>query len=130
MSTKPIISDNPPELRRRAEARLRGQQRGQRSKSGDQKSEADTARLLHELEVHQIELELQNAELQKARDELEVTLEKYTDLYDFTPMGYFSIDETGVILEANLMGAALLGVERHLLAKRRFQSFVAPAGRP
>ena len=49
---------------------------------------------------------MQNAELQKTRDELEVSLEKITDLYDFAPVGYFSIDESGVILEANLKSAA------------------------
>src|ERR1700689_3637705 len=130
MSTKPIISDNPPELRRRAEARLRGQQRGGQSKSGDQKSEADTVRLLHELEVHQIELEMQNAELQKARSELEVALEKYTSLYDFAPVGYFSLDESGVILEVNLTGAAMLGVERSQLINRRMLRFVVPEGQP
>src|SRR6185503_20717872 len=96
----------------------------------DSKSEADTARLLHELEVHQVELEIQNAELQKARDELEVTLEKYTDLYDFAPVGYFSIDESGIILEANLTGAALLGVERFRLIRRRLLLHVSPASRP
>ena len=105
MKRKPNISDDPAELRRRAEDRLSDQRKGQRSKAGDQKSKADTVRVLHELEVHQIELEMQNAELQKARDELEVALEKYTDLYDFAPVGYFSIDESGVILEANLKSA-------------------------
>jgi PAS domain S-box-containing protein len=123
MPRKPNISDNPAELRRRAEVRLRDQQKGQRSKPG-------TQRLLHELEVHQIELEMQNAELQKTRDELEAALEKYTDLYDFAPVGYFSIDEAGVILEANLTGAALLGVERSRLVNRRLVLFLSPTSRP
>src|SRR6266404_4973739 len=118
------------ELRRRAEARLRDQRKGQRSKAGDQKSEAGTLRTLHELEVHQIELEMQNAELQKARDGLEAALEKYTDLYDFAPVGYFSIDESDVILETNLTGAALLGVERSRLINRRLLLFMAPTSRP
>ena len=130
MPGKPNISDNPAELRGRAEARLSDQRKGQWSKAGDQKSAADTVRLLHELEVHQIELEMQNAELQKARDELEVALEKYTDLYDFAPVGYFSIDESDVILEANLTGAALLGVERSRLVNRRLLPFVSPTSRP
>jgi ribosomal protein L19E len=82
---KPTTSTAAGGLRRRAEARLGGRQSGP-------KSEAGTRRLLHELEVHQIELEMQNAELQKARDDLEVALEKYTDLYDFAPVGYFSLD--------------------------------------
>jgi PAS domain S-box-containing protein len=125
------ILDGPPgELRGRAEARLRDQRKGQRSKAGDQKSEADTVRGFHELEVHQIELEMQNAELQKARDALERALEKYTDLYDFAPVGYFSLDEQGQILEVNLTGAALFGVERTRLINRRLPRFVLPASRP
>ena len=136
MPRKPNISDNPAELRRRAEARMRDQRKGQRSKAGDQprkgsgsKSEADTMRMLHELEVHQIELEMQNAELQKARDDMEAVLERYTDLYDFAPVGYFSIDAEGLILEVNLTGAALLGVERSRLIRLRLERFVAPASR-
>jgi PAS domain S-box-containing protein len=124
MNRKPTTSDDDPAgLRRRAEARLSERQ-------SDQKSDAGTQRLLHELEVHQIELEMQNAELQKARDELEVALEKYTDLYDFAPVGYFSIDESGEILEANLTGAALLGVERSRLINRRLLLFVSATSRP
>jgi PAS domain S-box-containing protein len=129
MPRKPNISDDPAELRRRAEGRLRDQRKGQRSKAGDQKSEADTVRLLHELEVHQIELEMQNAELQKSRDDMEAVLERYTDLYDFAPIGYFSIDAEGLILEVNLTGAALLGVERSRLIRLRLERFVAPASR-
>jgi PAS domain S-box-containing protein len=82
------------------------------------------------LEVHQIELEMQNAELHKARDELEAALENYTDLYDFAPVGYFSVDESGVILASNLTGAALLGIERSRLVNRRLQLFLSATGRP
>lgn len=88
------------------------------------------ARVFHELEVHQIELEMQNAELEAARNSLEAALERYTDLYDFAPVGYFTVAETGVILEANLTGAALLGLERSRLINRNMQSFVAPTSRP
>ena len=123
MPKKPNISDDPAELRRRAEAHLSERPRVRTSAAG-------TRRLLHELEVHQIELEMQNTELQNARDELEGTLEKYTDLYDFAPVGYFSMDESGVILEANLMGATLLGVERSRLVNRRLLLFVSPTSRP
>src|SRR6266852_1254841 len=130
MPRKPDISSDPAKLRRRAEACLRDQRKGQRSKAGDQKSEADTMRLLHELEVHQIQLQMQNAELQKARDDLEAAVEKYTDLYDFAPVGHFSIDESGVILEANLTGAALLSVERSRLINRRLLLFMSPTSRP
>ena len=97
---------------------------------GNPKSEADPRRLLHELQVHQVELEVQNAELQDARNRMEVLLEKYTDLYDFAPVGYFSVDEQGRILEGNLTGAALLGVERSQLISRRLPRFVVPASQP
>ena len=73
---------------------------------------------------------MQNAELQKTRDELEVALEKFTDLYDFAPVGYFSIDESGVILEANLKSAALLGMERSRLINRSLLLFVDQKSRP
>ena len=94
------------------------------------KSDFSTRRLFHELEVHRIELEMQNAELQKTRDELEVSLEKITDLYDFAPVGYFSIDESGVVLDANLKSAALLGVERSRLINRSLLLFVDQKSRP
>jgi PAS domain S-box-containing protein len=123
------------ELHRRAETRLQAEGRGKRAearegKEAEGKQKADAARVLHELEVHQIELELQNVDLQKARKELEAALEKYTDLYDFAPVGYCSIDDSGVILEANLKAAALLGVERSRLVSRPWLRFVAPPSRP
>src|SRR6266576_2186662 len=123
MNSKPNTPTAATEVRRRAEASLRERHK-------DQKSNAGTRHLLHELEVHQIELETQNAELQNARDELETSLEKYTDLYDFAPVGYLSLNESGVILEANLTGAALLGVERARLINRRLPLLVAPTSRP
>ena len=130
MKRKPNISDDPAELRRRAEGRLSDQRKGQRSKAGDQKSAAAPLRLLHELQVHQVELEMQNAELHEARDRMEALLEKYTDLYDFAPVGHFSLDESGRIMEVNLTGAALLGVERSRLINRSLPRFVAPASQP
>jgi PAS domain S-box-containing protein len=113
----------------RAEARLSKQRQRSRSKAGDQKSESDTARILHELEVHQIELAMQNDELHKAKKELELVLEKYTDLYDFAPVGYFSLDESGLILKANLTGAALLGSERSRLINRSLLLFMSSTSR-
>jgi PAS domain S-box-containing protein len=118
-----IRAADPAGLRRRAEARLSDRRKARPVAT-------DPVRTLHELEVHQIELEMQNTELQKARNELEIALEKFTDLYDFAPVGYFSLDEKGVILEANLMGAALLGVERSRLIKRRLQGFVVAESQP
>lgn len=130
MDRKPGPSADAAKLRRRAEGLLRSSRRRKKKKTAQPRTETDTQRLLHELQVHQIELEMQNAELQDARDEVEVGLEKYTDLYDFAPVGYFSMDEQGLILEVNLTGAALLGVERSRLVKRRLLRFVAPTSRP
>lgn len=117
-------------LYHRAKAQLQKQRKIQGSGDGDAKLEADSQRLLHELQVHQIELEMQNAELEEARGRQEVLLEKYTDLYDFAPVGYMSLDEQGRIMEVNLTGAALLGVGRSQLVNRRLPAYVMPAGRP
>ncbi len=116
-------------LRSLAESRLPKKGKSPKTTKA-QTSAADTQRLLHELQVHQIELEMQNAELQESRDRSEALLEKYTDLYDFAPVGYFSLNTTGRILEANLTGSALLGVERSRLVSRSLRRFVAPTSRP
>jgi PAS domain S-box-containing protein len=126
MQKKSSTPVNAAELRRRAEVRLKGRN----SHSPPPQTEGDARRLLHELQVHQIELELQNAELQEAGDKVETLLATYTDLYDFAPVGYFSVDEQGVILEVNLTGAALLGLERSRLINRRLQGFVDLPSRP
>lgn len=83
------------------------------------RTEADLRRLQHELEVHQIELEMQNEELRAARDELTTALERYTDLYDFAPVGYLTLERDGTILAANLAASGLLGLERATLLRRR-----------
>jgi PAS domain S-box-containing protein len=130
MNEKGLASADAAELRRRAEARLRTRQGKPRSEAGEPNAEADPQRLLQELQIHQVELEVQNAELREARQRMESLLEKYTDLYDFAPVGYFSVNEPGRILEANLTGADLLGVERSRLINRRLPAFVAPASLP
>ncbi|NJD34345.1 MAG: PAS domain S-box protein [Betaproteobacteria bacterium] len=91
---------------------------------------ADTQRLLHELQVQQIELELQNEELRRSRAEIEAALVHFADFYDFSPAGFFSLDRDGVIGRLNLTGARLLGLERSRLVGRQFSSFVAEADRP
>ena len=126
MRKKPNSSGDAAELRRCAEARLKERHRS----TPLSRTDTDTQRLVHELQVHQIELEMQNAEVQDARDQMETMLEKYTDLYDFAPVGYFSIDDQGLILDVNLTGATLLGVERSRLIHRRLPRFVAPTSRP
>jgi diguanylate cyclase (GGDEF)-like protein/PAS domain S-box-containing protein len=92
--------------------------------------ECETGRLLHELQVHQIELENQNSELRRARDEVELALGRYTDLYDFAPIGYLTLERGADIIAVNLSGASLLGVARASLVGRNFASFLAGPARP
>lgn len=84
----------------------------------------------HELEVHQIELEIQNQELKDSRAHLEAALERYQSLYDIAPVGYVTIDRTGAIREINLTAASLLGTDRSALVNRKLISWVAEADRP
>lgn len=89
----------------------------------------DSPKLFHELEVHQIELEMQNEELRLALNIAEQATKQYADLYeeiyDFSPAGYFTLNYDGTISRLNLSGARLLGQERGLLVKRNFRDFVA-----
>jgi diguanylate cyclase (GGDEF)-like protein/PAS domain S-box-containing protein len=85
--------------------------------------------LLHELQVYQSELEMQNEELRQAHLALEESRDRYLDLYEFAPISYFTLTREGMISEANLTGAALLGVERKNLLHRRFARFVMPEDR-
>lgn len=126
MQPKPPLSAKEAELRRQAEKRL-GEHR---SDPGLNRTEADTQRLVHELQVHQIELELQKEELEQSRNEVETGLEKYSDLYDFAPVSYLTLDREGAIREANLTSASLLNAERSRLLKRRLGSFVPAAELP
>ncbi len=84
----------------------------------------ETLRLIHELQVHQIELEMQNEELRRAQEELGASHARYFDLYNLAPVGYFTISEQGVILEANLTVATLLGIERAALLAQPLTRFV------
>lgn len=80
--------------------------------------------LILELDVYQTELEIQNDELRSIQHKLEETLEKYSDLYDFAPAGYLTIDKDGVILEANLTASGMLGIERRQLTGKPLAIFV------
>ncbi len=111
-------------LRRKAEEFMKKEP----SKISSQLSKVE-AILIHELEVHQIELEMQNEELLRAKDRAELETEKYEELYDFAPSGYFTLTKEGVILALNLSGANLLGKERSNLVKSRFGFFVSDGSR-
>lgn len=87
--------------------------------------EADVKKLMHELQVHQIELEMQNEELQNAYETAEMALKKYTMLYDLAPMGYFILDSDGSICELNFTGADILHERRFSLENSNFKLFVA-----
>ncbi len=78
----------------------------------------ETKRLFHELQVHQIELEMQNDELRRAHEDLDASQARYFDLYDLAPVGYLTIGESGLIQEANLAAATMLGVGRIMLIKQ------------
>jgi diguanylate cyclase (GGDEF)-like protein/PAS domain S-box-containing protein len=88
----------------------------------------DAARhLLYELRVHQTELEMQNEELRRVQMELDATRTRYFDIYDLAPVGYCTLSEQGLILEANLTAATLLGVARAELARQRISRFILKA---
>lgn len=114
MSDKPVKSIQ--QLRQVAEARV--------AQSQSLESAAVDKHLLHELRVHQIELEMQNEELRHAHIALEESRDKYVNLYDFSPTAYLTLTQDGLISEANLTIATLLKVDRKSLLKRRFSQFV------
>jgi len=89
-------------------------------------TEKSPEELVHELQVHQIELETQAEELRRAQIALEESRDKYLDLYDFAPLGYLTLSDKALIEEVNLTGATLLGIERSKLINTRFRKFIAP----
>lgn len=113
------------DLRQRAEASMRSRMVEVAPDTGVD-AQADPVRMLHELQVHQVELELQNEELRRANDELSALHARYHDLYDFAPVAYFTIDGDRRLVEANLAGARMLGQDRARLPQRRISEFVHP----
>ena len=92
----------------------------------DTLSPAEIRQILHDLRVHQIELEMQNEELQRAQAEASVAGERFFDFYDLAPVGYVTLSEKELILEANLTLAALLGIKRNKLIRQMFSRFIFP----
>lgn len=88
-------------------------------------SDVDVRALCHELEVHQEELKMQNNELLQVQAKLAASEKKYRDLYDFAPIGYLTLDDSGKVLETNLAAASLLGTGRKYLVDNRFQAYLA-----
>ncbi|MEI6767207.1 MAG: ATP-binding protein [Bacteroidota bacterium] len=113
-------------LRHKAEEK----QKAQQPKVKNIFSEADNIKLIHELEVHQIELEMQHEELEVAKANAEITAAKYTTLYNFAPSGYISLSKEGTVLQLNLRAATILGKERIHLIDRRLGQFISLETRP
>ena len=108
------------ELRRRAMETLKSE-----SPSMEKMPVEDVRKLVEELQIHQVELEMQNEELRSVQWELEQSREKYSDLYDFAPVGYLTLSEEGRIVEANLTAAKQLGMERSILIGKPFNLYAA-----
>jgi PAS domain S-box-containing protein len=119
----PEPTDEHGALRQRAEQRLHDE-----PESPDALAPEEAQRLLHELRVYQIELDLQNAELRRTQEELTTARDRYIDLYDFAPVGYLTISRDTHILQANLTSARLLGVARHDMIGKLLFRFIAKAG--
>ncbi|GBC60575.1 hypothetical protein DENIS_1532 [Desulfonema ishimotonii] len=119
MEKNETVSD----LRRQAEKEL-----GIRLRDAEKQTELspeEKDRLLHELQVHQIELEMQNDELRRIQLELETARNRYSDLYDLAPVGYITVSGEGLISEANLTISAMLGVEKSSVIGKPFSRFIA-----
>jgi len=110
-------------IRRKAEKIVKNQIDHTKDKSWD------LDEVIYELRVHQAELEMQNEELKEAQTRLEDSRRKYFDLYNFAPVGYFTLNETGIILDVNLAGASLLEVEKNDLLKKAFIQYISPDNR-
>lgn len=122
MANRNVLKKRISDLRKQAEASL-----GENLPAAEgvtALSRMEMEKLVHELRVHQVELELQNEELQMAQDLLSESRDRYSDLYDFAPVGYLTLDRGGRILEINLTGAALLATDRPPMIGKPFQSFL------
>ncbi len=108
-------------MRREAEKLINEKHR----KNAEALKDADVKKLVHELQVHQIELEMQNEELRRAHQIAETALKKYTMLFDLAPLGYFSLDPEGTICDLNYTGADILGERRFSLINSNFKLFIA-----
>ncbi|MEI6436929.1 MAG: PAS domain-containing sensor histidine kinase, partial [Bacteroidota bacterium] len=126
---KSMKNNNIPEsnsnLRHKAEEARKKKSINQPDSQPFNPSEAEALKLIHELEVHQIELELQNKELILSKEQAEIYAAKYAELYDFAPTGYFTLSKEGKIIELNNTGTTMLGKKREHLIDCRFDFFVS-----
>ena len=124
LGMKAMNDDETPEkptkdLRRMADEKMKAREGKARSVAPE-----EPERLLHELRVHQLELEMQNQELRETQDELESARLRYFELYDLAPVGYVTLNRDGLIVETNLTAATMLGTTRTAMRKRPFSEFV------
>lgn len=124
---KKVVNPEAAILRQKAVKLLK---KNQIQKKEQLNSEADMLKLIHELEVHQIELEMQNEELRKANEQAVIATDKYIELYDFAPSVFVTITSSGKIDRITLRGARMLGKERSLLFNYNFDFFVAEDSKP
>ncbi len=121
MSTEEFDFTDARQLRIKAEEQLKVNKK----RVGVPVKETDVNKLMHELQVHQIELEMQNEELRQAYDTAETALKKYTMLYDLAPTGYFILDYDGSICDLNFTAADILGDRRFSLINSNFKLFIS-----
>ena len=123
MDEKDIPSEQPAALRQRAEALFL-----ERSpQTFETLSPEKAQQLLHELQVHQIELEMQNEEMHRLHVEMDASRARYFDLYDLAPVGYITVSEADLVMEANFTAAKILGVSRKALVNQRLSKFITHA---
>jgi PAS domain S-box-containing protein len=121
MKNENNFANKPSAIRKKAEDRL-----SKKSSRSSKMSDNDSAALVHELQVHQIELEMQNDELRAAQTIIENANKRFSDLYDFAPVGYLTVDPEGRIVEANLTAAQILKYDRQYLIGKPLNVFVYP----
>ena len=126
MNTQEMDFTDAKMLRAKAEKQLKEKQ----EKTSIQLAETEVKKVMHELQVHQIELEMQNEELLLAYQTLETTLKKYTMLYDFAPMGFLTLDSDGSICDLNFTAAEMLDDKRFSLINSNFKLFVSDDSKP
>ena len=114
------LTESAGELRQRAEEKFRAET----SALQERRSPEQTEKLLHELQVHQIELELQNEELIATQHDLATSKARYLDLYELAPVGYLTVSEQGLVVEANVAVTTMLGVEKNNLLNKPISHFI------
>lgn len=125
MTKKKSRTDQKTELRRKAEE-IYGRNKTAMPGNHEAVDQGEHRRVVHELQVHQIELEIQGEELQRVQKDLDIQRKRYFNLYDLAPVCCFTVSEQGVIVEANLAAADLLGKARGDLVKKRLSAFILP----